>query len=115
MFPSLTAFPRPEPSVVGTEDHDHWLKEYKQWASLRCRCGRGYFCREHGDWVSGEEVGSGTAIGADQQQLGSCPHYHYTGERLTRVPKNYCTNRRVESTERDNYVGRRDWYRVKRD
>jgi hypothetical protein len=112
MFPNLTALPRPEPSVVETDDHGHWLKECEQWASLRCACGRGYFCREHGDWVSGEEVGSGAAIAADQQQPGCCPHYHYTGEKLKLTLKYCFSNRIVGHAERENYVGQRDWYRL---
>jgi hypothetical protein len=80
MFPALKVLPRPEPAEGSSEDHKHWLEESEKWTSLRCKCGRGYFCREHGDWISGNEVGAGKAVTGDQQQPGSCPSYHYDGE-----------------------------------
>jgi hypothetical protein len=61
------------------DDHDAWLQEYDEWGALKCPCGRGYFCREHGSWISGEEVGSGIAAASDKQKQGSCPAYHYGG------------------------------------
>ncbi|RSL81983.1 hypothetical protein CEP52_017075 [Fusarium oligoseptatum] len=92
MFPTLTALPSPEPPANDSDDYTRWVKECEQWGSLRCQCGRGYFCREHGDWISGEEVGSGLAVAGDQQQPGSCPSYHYGGD----------------YPNRENYVGQRD-------
>ncbi|KAI0893657.1 hypothetical protein F4806DRAFT_504073 [Annulohypoxylon nitens] len=89
-FPALKVFPRPEPPI-DQDDHESWIREYNQWGSLRCACGRGYFCREHGDWISGEEVGSGLAVAGDNQKRGSCPIYHYQPQ-----------------VERDSYVGHRD-------
>ncbi|KAF5252569.1 hypothetical protein FANTH_2463 [Fusarium anthophilum] len=90
MFPALKVLPRPEPAEGSSEDHKHWLEESEKWRSLRCKCGRGYFCREHGDWISGNEVGAGKAVTGDQQQPGSCPSYHY------------------DDSERETYVGQRD-------
>lgn len=79
MYPELRVRPRPEPDKMRMDDHDAWADEYKHWGALRCPCGRGYFCREHGDWISGDEVGSGTAVAADTQKHGLCPSYHYGG------------------------------------
>ncbi|PNP73790.1 hypothetical protein FNYG_12980 [Fusarium nygamai] len=90
MFPTLKVLPRPEPAEGSSEDHKRWLEESEKWTSLRCKCGRGYFCREHGDWISGNDVGAGKAVTGDQQQPGSCPSYHY------------------DDSEREIYVGQRD-------
>ncbi|KAH8688944.1 hypothetical protein GQ44DRAFT_765612 [Phaeosphaeriaceae sp. PMI808] len=76
VFPGLQVRPRPEPNPAVKDDHDTWLQEYNQWGALKCPCGRGYFCREHGSWISGEEVGSGIAATSDEQKPGSCPAYH---------------------------------------
>ncbi|KAJ7291585.1 hypothetical protein C8J57DRAFT_1458384 [Mycena rebaudengoi] len=79
MFPSLHVLPRPEPeSASGSlkDAHDAWAVEYQQWGALKCPCGRGYFCRLHGSWISGEEVGSGAAATCEMQRPGSCPGYH---------------------------------------
>jgi len=81
MFPGLQARPRPEPNLSVKDNHDAWLQEYHHWGALKCPCGRGYFCRAHGSWISGEEVGSGAAVASDEQQQGSCPAYHYGGRR----------------------------------
>ncbi len=78
-FPELKSRPRPEPDSPTGSDHDAWKAEYEQWGALRCSCGRGYFCREHGSWISGEEVGSDMAPPGEKQQRGQCPSYHYTG------------------------------------
>jgi len=77
MFPGLQLRPRPEPNPAVKDDHDTWSQEYNRWGALKCPCGRGYFCREHGSWISGEDVGSGIAAASDEQKQGSCPAYHY--------------------------------------
>lgn len=77
MFPQLKVYPRPEPDISRVDEHRAWKKEYDQWVNIRCPCGRGYFCREHGDWISGDEVGAKGAVNADAQQPGSCPRSHY--------------------------------------
>ncbi|KAI1125327.1 hypothetical protein F5Y10DRAFT_247407 [Nemania abortiva] len=79
IFPDLEVLPRPEPDLAMKEDHAAWLQEYDQWRALRCPCGRGYFCREHGSWVSKDDVIAGMAATADEQEKGSCPSYHYGG------------------------------------
>ncbi|KAJ8122471.1 hypothetical protein ONZ43_g1345 [Nemania bipapillata] len=79
LFPDLQVLPRPEPDPAMKDDHDAWLQEYDQWRALRCACGRGYFCREHGSWVSKDDIRSGVAATADEQKKGSCPSYHYGG------------------------------------
>ncbi|KAI0109004.1 hypothetical protein GGR51DRAFT_514008 [Nemania sp. FL0031] len=79
MFPGLEVVPRPEPDPSMKEVHDVWLQEYDQWRMLRCPCGRGYFCREHGSWISKDDVVSGTAASADEQKKGACPGHHYEG------------------------------------
>ncbi|CAH0019508.1 unnamed protein product [Clonostachys rhizophaga] len=56
-----------------------------------CDCGRGYFCREHGDWISGPEVGSGIAPSREDQKHGFCPANHYE-----------------DPSGRESYVGQRD-------
>ncbi|KAK3989752.1 hypothetical protein QBC44DRAFT_369812 [Cladorrhinum sp. PSN332] len=76
-FPSIQFHPRPPPSPASGKEYDAWLKEYEQWGALRCPCGNGYFCREHGSWISGAEVTSGTTCTAEEQKQGSCPSYHY--------------------------------------
>ncbi|KAI6085113.1 hypothetical protein F4821DRAFT_279657 [Hypoxylon rubiginosum] len=91
MFPNLDVFPRPEPEPANKDDHDIWLQEYEKWGSLKCPCGRGYFCRCHGSWVSGLEVGSGKAPTWDQQKRDLCPDYHYG-----------------DSTDVKSYIGYRD-------
>ncbi|KAK3947909.1 hypothetical protein QBC32DRAFT_352884 [Pseudoneurospora amorphoporcata] len=91
IYPNLTVRPRPEPQS-NDNDHDKWSNEYEQWGPLRCPCGNGYFCREHGDWIPGDEVGPGKAVPADQQRQGACPSSHYEED---------CSGR-------ENYVGRRD-------
>ncbi|KAK3303840.1 uncharacterized protein B0T15DRAFT_285848 [Chaetomium strumarium] len=74
MFPDLEVLPRPEPNYASKEEHISWQQEYEQWRGLRCGCGRGYFCREHGSWISGLEVGSKVAVTWEQQQRGLCPN-----------------------------------------
>jgi hypothetical protein len=81
MSPGLQVRPRPEPMLATKDDHDAWLQEYEQWGKLKCPCGRGYFCRMHGSWISGDEVGSGIAAPWNEQKQGSCPNYHYGGQR----------------------------------
>ncbi|KAF4456162.1 hypothetical protein F53441_1646 [Fusarium austroafricanum] len=107
MFPTLTVLPRPEPFAEDSSNHDHWLKDFDQWGSLRCQCGRGYFCREHGDWISGDEVGSGAAITGDKQRRGHCPSYHYSGEKPSMFLE-YTANKIQGYADRDSYVGQRD-------
>jgi hypothetical protein len=79
VFPDLKVLPRPEPDSAMKDDHDAWLQEYDQWCALRCPCGRGYFCREHGSWTSKDDIASGIATTAEEQKKGSCPYYHYGG------------------------------------
>jgi hypothetical protein len=81
MVPGLQVRPRPEPEPAMKDDHDAWLQEYEQWGKLKCPCGRGYFCRVHGSWISGDEVSSGIAGAWNEQKQGSCPSYHYGGQR----------------------------------
>ncbi|KAM3558970.1 hypothetical protein ARSEF4850_004357 [Beauveria asiatica] len=87
IFPNLQILPRPEPSCDDEEAHKAWQEEYSHWGLLRCECGRGYFCREHGDWISGDEVGDGVAPTGSSQKAGSCPGSHYEG---CRQPQNHC-------------------------
>lgn len=82
-FPVLRAPPRPEPDSRNKADHPAWEKEYNNWGTLRCRCGNGYFCREHGDWISGEEVTSGVAVDGKNQKKGGCPGSHYRGKEFS--------------------------------
>lgn len=37
-------------------DHEQWSRAYASWGKETCHCGRGYFCRAHGQWVPGDEV-----------------------------------------------------------
>jgi len=75
-FPNLKFRPRAEPDHKD-RDHREWKKEYEYWRDLRCECGLGYICREHGGWISGDEVRTGTAPASERQQRGSCPKSHY--------------------------------------
>lgn len=77
VFPELRVRPRPEPKGTTKDDHDAWTKEYQQWGHLTCPCFRGYFCREHGSWIPGADVGSGLAPPLNEQKPGRCPAYHY--------------------------------------
>lgn len=79
VYPRLAVLPRPEPAADTKESHDGWQQEYEQWGTIMCPCGRGYFCRQHGSWISGEEVGTGVAAAQTAQAGGSCPSYHYGG------------------------------------
>ncbi|CAH0026226.1 unnamed protein product [Clonostachys rhizophaga] len=90
-FPSLTVLPRPEPSQDSAAEHALWEAEFEQWGGLQCGCGNGYFCREHGDWISGGEVLHGHALPRGDQKNGCCPTHHYQGP-----------------GDRDSYVGQRD-------
>ncbi|CAH0003704.1 unnamed protein product [Clonostachys byssicola] len=90
-FPNLTALPRPEPSQSRAAEHTLWKAEFEQWGGLQCGCGNGYFCREHGDWISGGEVRHGHALPRGDQKNGCCPTHHYQGP-----------------SGRDSYVGQRD-------
>src|SRR3954447_1141214 len=80
VFPELHVRPRPRPVESHKDDYDAWLKEYGEWRNVRCPCGTGYFCREHGSWVSGQEVRDGIAAAADEQKEDSCPASHYEGQ-----------------------------------
>lgn len=80
MFPGIDVFPRPEPDAQAVQEHEVWEEEYGHWGSLRCPCGRGYFCREHGDWISGDTVGDNLAPHGDRQKPGACPSSHYSGK-----------------------------------
>ncbi|KAI0546379.1 hypothetical protein F4679DRAFT_598710 [Xylaria curta] len=77
MFPDLQVIPRAEPDPSMKDDHDAWLLEYEQWRELTCPCGRGYFCREHGRWISKDDVISEKALTKDEQKKDGCPSYHY--------------------------------------
>jgi len=79
-FPGLRVLPRPELDPASKHDHDAWLQEYEQWGGFKCPCGRGYFCHQHGSWISGGEVGSGAAAASDNQTQDSCQAYHYGGQ-----------------------------------
>ncbi|KAK8150859.1 hypothetical protein G3M48_005954 [Beauveria asiatica] len=96
IFPNLQILPRPEPSCDDEEAHKAWQEEYSHWGLLRCECGRGYFCREHGDWISGDEVGDGVAPTGSSQKAGSCPGSHYE-----------------DGSERMTYIGQRDGFEHK--
>ncbi|CAH0055147.1 unnamed protein product [Clonostachys solani] len=78
-FPNLTVLPRPEPSQDSVAEHALWEAEFEQWGGLQCGCGNGYFCREHGDWISGGEVLHGHALPRGDQKNGRCPTHHYQG------------------------------------
>jgi len=80
----LSDLPRPEPDLSNKDDHDAWLKEYDQWGKIRCpgACKKGYFCRQHGAWIKGEEVSTGVAGSVDSQGQDTCPVHHYTGQIL---------------------------------
>ena len=72
-FPELGGItPRPEPDSNDYEAWLEWTKEYQQWSQVRCPCGTGYFCRKHGEWISGADIKSGDALPQDQEQK----HYH---------------------------------------
>ncbi|KAK4223969.1 hypothetical protein QBC38DRAFT_486553 [Podospora fimiseda] len=77
VFPELHVRPRPRPVNASKTDYDAWTKEYDEWRNLRCPCGTGYFCRDHGSWVSGQQVRDGVAAPVDEQKEGSCPASHY--------------------------------------
>ncbi len=81
MFPDLVHRPRPEPNPAEKGDHGAWLNEYKEWGALTCpgSCEKGYFCRQHGSWISGREVADGVAAPASSQAQDTCPAYHYGG------------------------------------
>ncbi|KAI1746679.1 hypothetical protein F4782DRAFT_42104 [Xylaria castorea] len=81
VFPDLKVLPRPEPDNTMKSDHDAWLLEYDQWRALSCPCGRGYFCREHGSWITKDDIISGIAPTADAQKKGTCPSYHLGEQR----------------------------------
>ncbi|KAI1170613.1 hypothetical protein F4777DRAFT_105042 [Nemania sp. FL0916] len=77
VFPGIKVLPRPQPDPAIGDDYNAWLQEYDQWRELRCSCGRGYFCRQHGSWISGNDVKSGRAADVNEQNTGSCPSSHY--------------------------------------
>ncbi|KAK0652768.1 hypothetical protein B0T16DRAFT_105260 [Cercophora newfieldiana] len=68
-FPSSELRPRPEPTTENKDAYDAWNAAYQVWGTLRCPgdCQKGYFCRLHGSWITGQEVADGVAPPADRQ------------------------------------------------
>lgn len=73
--------PRPEPNpVADAEDHRRWRREYPLWKdTIKCGCGKGYYCREHGLWVRGNEAADKDQRELDQYGYPNCPVSHYPG------------------------------------
>jgi len=78
------ATPRAEPTDATSADYKEWLGEYKDWAVIRCPgpCRLGYYCRQHGLWITGLEVRDGQALKAEDQKNdpsdvnNKCPGWH---------------------------------------
>lgn len=78
--------PTPQPEVLtneegkNTDEYNTWLAGYKTWGVIRCPgpCRLGYFCRRHGLWITGFEVGNKDACQAEDQVDGvdTCPPRH---------------------------------------
>ncbi|CAG7559429.1 unnamed protein product [Fusarium equiseti] len=76
-FPQLNVTPRPEPDPEDEEEYAIWEQEYRQWRSVQCSCGNGYFCRRHAIWIPGGDVTNGLALPRDREDEGYCPDSHY--------------------------------------
>lgn len=62
--------PRPDESDPGFAQ---WLEDYHGfWRDATCPCGRGYFCQEHGRWISGSKLPNTSYRDHDHQGYSSC-------------------------------------------
>jgi len=82
LWPELKVRPYPEPNVeIDEENHRKWRREYPQWKdTIKCPCGKGYFCRKHGEWVRGSEAFDKYQRERDQYGYPNCPPWHTTKE-----------------------------------
>lgn len=80
-FPELESItPRPEPDYNDVDAWETWNNEYQLWGSVKCACKTGYFCRAHGEWITGEDIKKGNAPYQEHEGHYSCPHRHYYPE-----------------------------------
>ena len=77
-FPELKVSPAPEPNREDKERWEKWYRGYKQWGKVKCHCGNGYFCKEHGEWNPGSAVVQGSVPPRSRQGEGYCVSSHYS-------------------------------------
>jgi len=76
--------PRPDESDPGFAQ---WLEEYhSSWRDATCPCGRGYFCQEHGRWISGSKLPDTSYRDHDHQGYSSCRDLGIHGPRDVSPP-----------------------------
>ncbi|KAF4625582.1 hypothetical protein G7Y89_g12583 [Cudoniella acicularis] len=77
--------PRPEP-LSRTKDKKEgkewkewkrWKEEYRSWRDFTCSCKNAYFCRAHGQWVSGADVRNGNSPSRKEQTPSTCHKLGY--------------------------------------
>ena len=79
--------PRPEPLPPPKPTHKsqasyeqnwrEWQVEYETWKDYTCACKNAYFCRAHGQWVSGEDVRNRAAAPQQEETPATCHRYGY--------------------------------------
>jgi hypothetical protein len=53
-------------------DREQWEREYATWKGYTCDCKNAYFCKAHGQWVSGEAVRKGNAASQANETPDTC-------------------------------------------
>lgn len=80
-FPELQGItPRPEPDYNDVDAWHEWNEEYQLWGNVKCPCRTGYFCKEHGEWISGADIKAGNAPYQEQEDYFDCPPRHYNAD-----------------------------------
>ncbi|KAK0614393.1 hypothetical protein B0T14DRAFT_499673 [Immersiella caudata] len=60
------------------EGHRQWRREFPRWKdTIKCPCGKGYFCRQHALWVRGHEAKDKYQRELDQYGYPNCPQWHH--------------------------------------
>ncbi|KAK1765429.1 hypothetical protein QBC33DRAFT_590907 [Phialemonium atrogriseum] len=64
-----------------THQHGKWMEQYLSWREIcKCPCGKGYYCRQHGAWVRGDEAEDEYQSERDHCGYPNCPARHYASD-----------------------------------
>ncbi|KAK4445165.1 hypothetical protein QBC34DRAFT_413638 [Podospora aff. communis PSN243] len=88
----ILPYAEPDPAE-DPEGHRRWRRDFPKWKdTIKCTCGKGYFCREHALWVRGHEAKDKYQRELDQYGYPNCPQWHHddpelqgTGDRVPTV------------------------------
>jgi hypothetical protein len=71
--------PNPNPNAQASYERKwhEWQVEYETWKDHTCACKNAYFCKAHGQWVSGEDVRNGSAAPQREETRNTCHKYGY--------------------------------------